>query len=134
MIPLRDTVSSKNYPVVNTGIIVINVLFFLLQLAQGGEFENFINTYGLVPAHFTVPQIARYYSFGEKAISLVTFMFLHGGFLHLLGNMWFLYIFGDNVEDRLGHLRYLVFYLMCGIASGLFHLSLPGAFGAVGRD
>ena len=98
MIPLRDTVSSKNYPVVNTGIIVVNVLFFLLQLAQGKGFNSFIMTYGLVPAHFTVPEIARYYSVWELAISLVTFMFLHGGFLHLLGNMWFLYIFGRQTR------------------------------------
>lgn len=124
MIPLRDTVTSKNYPIVNTCIIAVNVLFFLLQLAQGNGFNEFIARYGLVPAHFTHPFYSFHYSFGDKAISLVTFMFLHGGFWHLLGNMWSLYIFGDNIEDRLGHFRYLVFYLLCGIASGLFHMSL----------
>ena len=124
MIPLRDTVSSKNYPVVNTSIIAVNVFFFLLQLAQGSGFERFIITYGLVPARYTDPDIGKYFSFGEQAISLISFMFLHGGFWHLLGNMWSLYIFGDNIEDKLGHLRYLVFYLLCGIASGLFHVSL----------
>ncbi|MBN2419888.1 MAG: rhomboid family intramembrane serine protease [Deltaproteobacteria bacterium] len=124
MIPLRDTVTSKNYPVVNTCIIAVNIFFFLIQLAQGSGFDRFIRIYGLVPAHFTVPEIARYFSFGDLAVSLVTFMFLHGGFLHLLGNMWSLYIFGDNIEDKLGHVRYLFFYLLCGIASGLFHMSL----------
>ncbi|MGD9158080.1 MAG: rhomboid family intramembrane serine protease [Desulfobacteraceae bacterium] len=124
MIPLRDTTGSKNYPVVNTGIIAVNVFFFLIQLAQGSGFDKFIITYGLVPASYTVPEIGRLFSFGEKTISLISFMFLHGGFWHLLGNMWSLYIFGDNIEDRLGHVRYLVFYLLCGIASGLFHILL----------
>lgn len=124
MIPLRDNISSKNYPVVNTVIIALNVLVFLLQLAQGNEIREFINSYGLVPAHFFNPVYSLRYSFGDKAVSLMTFMFLHGDLLHLLGNMWSLYIFGDNVEDRLGHFRYLAFYLLCGIASGLFHMSL----------
>ena len=124
MIPLRDTVSSKNYPIVNNTIIAVNVFFFLLQLAQGSGFNEFINRFGLVPAHFTHSFYGVRYSFGDKAISLITFMFLHGGFWHLLGNMWSLYIFGDNIEDRLGHFRYLAFYLLCGIASGLFHMSL----------
>ena len=124
MIPIRDTISSKNYPIVNTSIIVVNVIFFLLQLAQGSDLNRFIITYGLVPARYTTPEIGRLFSFGEQVISFITFMFLHGGFWHLLGNMWFLYIFGDNIEDKLGHLRYLVFYFLCGIASGLFHILL----------
>lgn len=124
MIPLRDTIRSKNYPVVNTGIIAVNVLVFLLQLAQGSGFNRFILTYGLVPARYTVPEIGRLFSFWEQAIALVSFMFLHGGFWHILGNMWFLYIFGDNIEDRVGHFRYLVFYLLCGITSGLFYMLL----------
>ena len=124
MIPLRDTIQSKNYPVVNTSIIAVNVFFFLIQLAQGRGFDQFIITYGLVPASYTVPEIGRLFSFGEKAISLISFMFLHGSFWHLLGNMWSLYIFGDNIEDRLGHFRYLAFYLLCGLASGLFHVLL----------
>lgn len=122
MIPLRDTISSKNYPIVNTSIIALNVIFFLVQLAQGSDFNRFIVTYGLVPARYTVPEIGRFFSLGEQAISLVTFMFLHGGFWHLLTNMLSLYIFGDNIEDRLGHFRYLAFYLLCGIASGFIHM------------
>lgn len=124
MLPLRDTIGSKNYPVVNSILIAVNILFFLVQLAQGTGSNSFINTYGLIPARYTVHEIGRMFSPQEQVIALVTFMFLHGGFWHLLGNMWSLYIFGDNIEDRLGHARYLVFYLLCGIASGLFHLVL----------
>ena len=124
MIPIRDTISTRNYPVVNNTIIGINVVIFLLQMTQGQGLDRFIYIYGLVPARYSVPQIASYFTPGQQLFSIVSFMFLHGGFLHLLGNMWCLYIFGDNVEDRLGHLRYIVFYLLCGVASGLSHLLL----------
>jgi hypothetical protein len=124
MIPIRDTIRSETYPVVNSLIIAINVLVFFIELSQGQSLDGFIKTYGLVPARYSVPQISAYFTTGQQAIAFLTFMFLHGGFLHLLGNMWFLYIFGDNVEDRLGHLRYLIFYLVCGLASGLSHLAL----------
>jgi len=115
MIPIRDTIRSKNYPVVNITIIVLNILLFFIELSQGEGLNRFIYTYGLVPARYSVPSISSYFS-------LISFMFLHGGLFHLLGNMWSLYIFGDNVEDRLGSLRYLLFYLLCGFASGLSHL------------
>ncbi len=124
MIPVRDTIPSKNYPIVNNALIGINVVFFIVQMAQGVDMDSFIYTYALVPAKYTVPDIASYFTLGQQLISLFSFMFLHGGFLHLLGNMWFLYIFGDNVEDTLGHIRYFVFYLLSGFASGLFHLFL----------
>jgi membrane associated rhomboid family serine protease len=122
MIPIRDTIQSKNYPVVNTIIIATNVLFYLVQIAQGDGLNRFIVTYGLVPARYSVPELASYFTPGQQVVSFFSFMFLHGGFWHLLGNMWSLYIFGDNVEDRLGSIRYLAFYLLCGLASGLFHL------------
>jgi membrane associated rhomboid family serine protease len=122
MIPIRDTIPSKNYPVVNTAIIGLNILVYLLQLSQGPGLEKFIYTYGLVPARYTVPEVSAYFTLGQQALAPVSFMFLHGGFFHLLGNMWSLYIFGDNVEDHLGPLRYLIFYLLAGIASGLFHM------------
>ena len=124
MIPIRGTVRSETYPIVNTILIAVNVLVFFVQLSQGQGLNKFIYVYGLVPARYTIPQISAYFTTGQQVISFLTFMFLHGGFLHLLGNMWFLYIFGDNVEDRLGHLRYLVFYLLCGLASGISHLVL----------
>ncbi len=124
MIPIRDTIRSKSYPVVNTALIGINAVVYLVQMAHVSSLNEIFVVYGLVPARYTVPEIAGYFSFGQQAFSLVSFMFLHGGFLHLLGNMWSLYIFGDNVEDRLGSARYLVFYVLCGLISGLCHLML----------
>jgi membrane associated rhomboid family serine protease len=139
MIPIRDTTPSKSVPVVNNTLIGINVVFFLVQLAQGPAHDHFVYLYGLVPAKLTVPQVSAYFSLGQQLLSLFTFMFLHGGFMHLIGNMWSLYIFGDNVEDRLGSARYIVFYLLCGLASGMTHLlfnlhsNIPtiGASGAI---
>ena len=124
MIPLRDTIQAKHYPIVNYTIIGLNIAVFLIEKSQGPRLEQFILTYGLVPARYSVPEISAYFTFGQQALALVSFMFLHGGFFHLLGNMWFLYIFGDNVEDRLGHYRYILFYLLCGWMSGLSHLFL----------
>ena len=139
MIPIRDTQPSKNYPVVNHAIIGLNILVFLVQMAQGSDLNRFIYIYGLVPARYSIPHVSDYFSFGQQAFAFLSFMFLHGGFWHLLGNMWSLYIFGDNVEDRLGSLRYLAFYLLCGLASGLAQLlinlqsNIPtiGASGAI---
>ncbi len=139
MFPIRDTIPSKNYPVVNNTIIGINVVLFLFEMSQGANLDRFVYIYGLVPARYSMPQIASYFTTGQQLLSWLSFMFLHGGFWHLLGNMWSLYIFGDNVEDRLGPFRYLVFYLLCGITSGLSHLffnlhsNMPtiGASGAI---
>ncbi|MFO7739211.1 MAG: rhomboid family intramembrane serine protease [Desulfatiglandaceae bacterium] len=122
MIPIRDTIQSKNYPVINNIIIGVNILVYFIQMAQGENLNRFIVTYGLVPARYSISQIAAYFTFGQQAFAFFSFMFLHGGLLHLLGNMWSLYIFGDNVEDRLGPLRYLLFYLLCGFLSGISHL------------
>lgn len=122
MFPLRDTIQSKNYPVANTAIIAVNVLVFLLQTGQGEGLGRFLLTYGLVPARYSDPRIAAYFPLWQQIFSFCSFMFLHGGFWHLLGNMWFLYIFGDNVEDRLGSVRYVFFYILCGFLSGLSHM------------
>ena len=124
MIPLRDAEPANNYPLVNNVLIGINAVVFLLQMSQGGEANQFVYIYGLVPARYSIPQISAYFSIPHQIFSFISFMFLHGGFWHLLGNMWSLYIFGDNVEDRLGPLRYLIFYLVCGVASGISHLLL----------
>ncbi|MDL2269688.1 rhomboid family intramembrane serine protease [Desulfosarcina sp. OttesenSCG-928-A07] len=123
MIPLRDTTPSRQVPVVTYGIIAINVLFFLFQMAQQNP-SHFLVLYGLMPARFTDPGIAAYFSHTQQLVSLFSFMFLHGGFLHLLGNMWSLFIFGDNVEDHMGPVRFAAFYLLCGLASGLTHVLL----------
>lgn len=139
MIPLRDNIRSKNYPVVNNLLIGLNVLVFLIQLSQGSDWNRFVFTYGLVPARFTDPALAAYFGTAGNLFSLLSYMFLHGGFMHILFNMWSLWIFGDNVEDRLGPLRYLGFYLAAGLLSGLSHMVLNmgsqaptiGASGAV---
>jgi len=112
MIPLRDTIRSKSYPVVNTMIIIINILVFFVELSRGDQLRQFIFTYGLVPARYTVPSIAAYFTSGQQIFSLLSFMFIHGGFFHLLG----LY--------RPKPFRYLLFYLLCGFASGISHLVL----------
>ena len=90
-----------------------------------GRFSDlYMFTYGLVPARYFNDVYGNYFTFGQQIASFLTFMFLHGGFWHLLGNMWFLYIFGDNVEEFLGPFAYLLFYLLCGITSGLCHILL----------
>ncbi|MBW1719405.1 MAG: rhomboid family intramembrane serine protease [Deltaproteobacteria bacterium] len=124
MIPIRDTIRSETYPIINYVLIALNILAFFVEQSQGRNFNEFIFTYGLVPARYSVPQISDYFTTAQQVMVFLTFMFLHGGFFHLLGNMWFLYIFGDNVEDHLGHFRYLAFYLLCGLASGISHLFL----------
>jgi len=124
MIPIRDTNRSEKYPLINIGIIAVTVLVFLIELLQGRGLREFIYLYGLVPARYAEPQVAAHFTTSQQMLPFLTSLFLHGGFLHLLGNMWFLYIFGDNVEGRLGHLRYLVFYVLCGLAAGVSHLVL----------
>ncbi|MBT3487912.1 MAG: rhomboid family intramembrane serine protease [Desulfobacula sp.] len=124
MIPIRDNQPSNCFPVVTYILMGINMLVFILQIQIGFNNEVFFYSYGLVPAKYTVPEMARHFSPGNQFFSIFSYMFLHGGFLHFIGNMWFLYIFGDNVEDHFGALRFLGFYLICGIISGLFHFIL----------
>jgi membrane associated rhomboid family serine protease len=111
MIPLRDIIPSRTTPYVTVSIIAANLLVFGYQLTLPPRATiAFVYTWSLVPADLSLP-------------TLVSSMFLHGGWLHLLGNMLYLWIFGDNVEDRVGHARFLVFYLGCGILAGLAHLA-----------
>jgi membrane associated rhomboid family serine protease len=139
MIPLKDLNPSRSFPVVNIGLILANILVFIYQLTLPPRVLNsFFLANAVIPNH--VPLfLAGYIDFKVAFLPLITSMFLHGGFAHILGNMLFLYIFGDNVEDYFGHLGYLVFYFFCGIGSGLlhilfnFHSSAPaiGASGAI---
>ena len=106
MIPLRDVIPSRTVPFITITIIVINALAWFVELAQGPrDLNRFLYVYGLVPGDF-------------HAATLVTSMFLHGSWSHIIGNMLYLWIFGDNVEDRCGHGRFVVFYLLCGLAAG----------------
>lgn len=112
MIPLRDTQPSRTTPIVTVGIIVVNVLVFLYQVSLDRfSVNHLIAEYGVIPDRL-------------HALSLVTSMFLHGGWMHVIGNMWFLWIYGDNVEDVLGHARYLLFYLLAGVAAALLQVAL----------
>jgi len=124
MIPIRDNQPSNCFPVVTYLLMGINLLVFILQIQTGLNNEVFFYSYGLVPAKYTVHEMSKHFSTGNQLFSIFSYMFLHGGFLHFIGNMWILYIFGDNVEDHFGSLRFLGFYLVCGIISGLFHFFL----------
>jgi membrane associated rhomboid family serine protease len=120
MIPFRDNIPSRTVPFVNILIILVNVLVFLYELGLGRGLDRFIMQNGVVPAAVVAwPQSNLPLS--AVAIPFLTSMFLHGGWLHLIGNMWYLWIFGDNVEDRLGHFTYLIFYLLCGLGAGIVH-------------
>ena len=118
MIPLRDNVPSRRFPIVNTGLIAINVVIFLFEsiLMGADPLQRFAFTWGLVPSRFW--QVGDLQSW----LTLFTSMFLHGGWWHLISNMLALYIFGDNIEDRVGHLRYFIFYLLSGLVAGGAHL------------
>ena len=122
MIPLKDTIPSRIFPFINYTIILINLLFFLYQLSLGPHLEKFLYVWGVVPAQFFAPLSIGHLHLSQRILPLFTSMFLHGGWLHFLGNMLYLYIFGDNVEDRLGHVRYLLFYLLCGVLAAAVHL------------
>jgi len=107
MIPLRDTIPSHTKPFVTQLLILVNVLVFFHEIALEPYARNhFILEYGMTPARL-------------QLTDLITSMFLHGGWMHLIGNMWFLWIYGDNVEDVFGHGKYLMFYLLCGIVAAL---------------
>ena len=127
MIPLRDVIPSRTTPYITVTIIILNGLAWLFEISLPRDvLPQFLQVYGMVPADFHAP-------------TLITSMFLHGSWMHVLGNMWYLWIFGDNVEDRVGHGRFIVFYLLCGIVAALGQMAIDptstlptiGASGAI---
>jgi membrane associated rhomboid family serine protease len=127
MFPLRDVIPSRTVPLVTVTIIALNAITWFFEISlSAAELPIFLQIYGIVPADFS-------------PATLITSMFLHGSWMHVIGNMWWLWIFGDNVEDRMGHARFLVFYFLCGIVAALGQLymtpqsTLPmvGASGAI---
>jgi len=116
MIPLSDNIPSRTVPVVTIGLILTCVAVFLLELMD----PHLVSTWAFKPAYLLS---AKFFVIGPRLVlqSMIVSVFLHGGFLHIAGNMLFLWVFGDNVEDRMGHLRFLVFYLVCGIVATLVH-------------
>ncbi len=120
MIPLRSETPRRTFPIINVLLILANILVFVYQLSLPPRTgELLVQQFGLVPARTEQALAHPSAQLGPAIVPLVTSMFLHGGLLHILGNMLFLWVFGGNVEDRLGHLRYLGFYFMCGIGAGL---------------
>ncbi len=142
--PIRDSIPSRIYPFVNVAIIVACSLFFVYELMLGPHLEAFFRAAAFIPARlfdslppWSMPQPD--YGLLGNMVTIVMSMFLHAGWMHIIGNMWFLYVFGDNVEDALGHLRYLFFYLGGGFAAAFLqalmspHATAPtiGASGAI---
>jgi len=120
MIPLYDTQRGRGIPLVNLLLIGLNGLVFFYELGLGSSgLERFINLRGLVPARFTADPVSP-----DVWVTFLSAMFIHGGWLHILSNMWVLFIFGDNVESRMGGLGYLMFYVMSGIAAALLQIAL----------
>ncbi len=136
-IPLKDLNPSRSYPVVNYSLILVNVVVFLYQFTlPEPAFKMFMLTNSTVPARIPA-YLTGHAGFELAFLPLLTSMFLHSGIAHIAGNMLFLWIFGDNIEDYFGHLLYLVFYLVCGIGAGLLHVlfnlnSMVPALGASG--
>ena len=129
MIPIRDTIPRQHFPFAVWALVAVNVYVFIRELALPPDStEQFIYLFGLVPARFTQPGWAARVGFPHTYWPFFSTMFLHGGWLHIIGNMWVLWIFGDNVEDRMGPVRFLIFYLLCGLAAGVVHvLTNPGS-------
>ena len=145
MIPLKDDVPSRSVPFVTIALIAVNLLAFVYQFSLGidrrgagaGMAEALVMEFGLVPCRLT--GLCPTPEFPNPVATVFTSMFLHGGLLHIGGNMLYLWIFGDNVEDRLGHFRFLLFYVVCGVAAALAQtvidptsrIPMVGASGAV---
>lgn len=131
MIPLRDSVPTRKKPLIAYGLILLNILVFFLEFLAP-DLDKFINQYALIGANISFSDLATLSPF-------LTSQFLHAGFAHLIANMWFLKIFGDNVEEAFGHIKFLLFYLFCGVLSGLSQyifmtnstIPMLGASGAV---
>jgi len=133
MLPLRDNIPSRSLPLVNLTLIAMNVLVFIYQTTlKPFALNNFINAYGVIPAQLGLAHPSTW-------MPLFTAIFLHGGWFHLISNMWVLFIFGDNIEDRMGHIRYLGFYVLGGIFANVLQAMITpssqvpaiGASGAI---
>ncbi|MEW6715941.1 MAG: rhomboid family intramembrane serine protease [Chloroflexota bacterium] len=122
MIPLKDTIPSRSFPLVTWALIGLNMLVFMFEISLSPQLlDRLFHIFGLVPARLFSGELLSW-------VPLFTGMFLHGGWFHIISNMWILFIFGDNVEDRMGSGRYLLFYLLSGLIAGLLQtLILPGS-------
>ncbi len=133
MIPLRDDQPRFSTPYINYFLVALNTIVFLFELSVGaqsrGALNGLIYEFGIVPDHFTAALTGpQHFQLAGAFLSILTSMFLHGSWLHIIGNMWVLWIFGDNIEDYLGHFSYLLFYLICGFTAAITHIAMnPGS-------
>jgi membrane associated rhomboid family serine protease len=120
VIPLKDLEPRRSVPVITLLLILANVAVFLYQISLPARAGNaFVDHYAVVPAKISLALAGHHYSLADALTPLLTSMFLHAGWLHILGNMWFLWIFGRSLEDRMGRSRYLLFYLVCGVVAAV---------------
>ncbi len=139
MIPLKDTIPSERFPVTTIFLIMANIAVFFYEISLGPQLPELVKFAGVVPSRFFNPQLNVSPGFLGRYFPIFTSLFLHGGWVHLLGNMLYLWIFADNIEGRLGHFKFLTFYLLCGLGASLAHIfanptsSVPsiGASGAI---
>ena len=141
MIPLKDNIPYLGFPVVTWVVIILNVAIFVFEISIPKDLlQQLFYLFGVVPARYSLPQWATIHGLPfDHYLSFLTNMFLHGGWLHILGNMWFLYLFGSRVEDQMGHFRFVIFYLLSGIGANLIYFvvdirsTIPefGASGAI---
>ncbi len=141
MIPIKDNIPTRTIPIITVGFIVVNILIFLWQkIALDGPAGDLVyKYYGLVPRELATAATTRWDLLPYNALTIFTSMFLHGGILHLVGNMLYLWIFGNNIEDALGHTRFILFYFLSGIVAAAFqffydpasNVPMIGASGAV---
>jgi membrane associated rhomboid family serine protease len=121
LIPLRDSLRSRRFPIITVTLILINFYVFWQELSLSDRaLDKLVNQFGVIPAHSL--QVMAHGEPIQAFIPLITAMFLHGGWLHLLGNMLYLWVFGDNIEDRMGRFRFLLFYLTVGVCGNLAHI------------
>ncbi len=127
MIPIKDTIPHIGFPSITWTLILINGIIFLYEISIPKDIlKVIIYLFGLVPARYSYPQWAHIHGLPfDDYLSFLTNMFLHGGWLHIIGNMWFLHIFGRTVEDHLGHRKFLIFYLLSGVAASLIRIFTP---------
>ncbi len=124
MFPIRDSIPRVHTPYAVYAILALNVLAFLYQQTLSGpQLFHMLHLYGVVPARYAYPDWAQYVGYPLYGqLAFLTHLFLHGGWMHLIVNMWTLWIFGDNIEDVMGPVRFIVFYLLCGLAAMLAHM------------
>ena len=139
MIPLKDDNPTRTFPFITIALIVINCILFIIELSQGKYLITFIESFGCIPYEITMGTDVEPFIFFPVRLTIITSMFLHGGWMHLVGNMLYLWIFGNNIEDKLGHLRFIIFYFIVGVTASIAQIlinpysTIPqiGASGAI---